>query len=172
MLFRSNVYQLTQTIEHPRYGVPEKFGTKVALDDTGLTLAIASAGGNTLKKSTFDNKSGATGYGTLFDKDTTRFIDNLNNSGAVYIYDYLSPPGETLKNPGKLLYNQVLQNAHVLTGDNFGAAIDINNGWALVGADSSSYYSPYSGMVHLFINPTSVKGWARKRQREIGRAHV
>ena len=159
------VYQLTQTIEHPRYGVPERFGTKIALDDTGLTLAIASAGGNTLKSSTFDNKSGASGIGTLFDRDTTRFVDNLNSSGAVYIYDYLSPPGESLANPGKLLYNQVLQNAHVLTGDNFGAAIDINAGWALVGADSSSYYSPYSGMVHLFINPTSVKGWSRLRQR-------
>ena len=159
------VYQLTQTIKHPRYGVPERFGTKVALDDTGLTVAIASAGGNTLKKSTFDNKSGAINIGTLFDKDTTRFVDNLNSSGAVYIYDYLSPPGETLASPGKLLYNQVLQNSHVLTGDNFGASIDINAGWALVGADASSYYSQYSGMVHLFINPTSVKGWSRLRQR-------
>lgn len=154
-----NVYQLTQTLEHPRYGVPEKFGTQVSLDDTGLTLAIASEGGNTLKTSTFDKLL------TLFDRDTTRFIDNLNESGAVYIYDYLSPPGETLDNPGKLLYNQVLQNAYVLTGDNFGSAIDINAGWAIVGANRSNYYSPQAGAVHLFINPTNTKGWSRLRQR-------
>ena len=153
------VYELTQTIGHPRYGVPEKFGTKVSIDDTGLTVAIASEGGNTLKTSTFDKEI------TVFDKDTTRFIDSLNASGAVYLYDYLNPPGETLANPGKLLYNQVLQNAFVLTGDNFGSSIDVNRGWALVGAEFSSYHSLKAGAVHMFINEGNVKGWSRLRSR-------
>ena len=153
------VYELTQTIVHPRYGVPEKFGTKVSIDDTGLTVAIASEGGNTLKTSTFDKEI------TVFDKDTTRFIDNLNASGAVYLYDYLNPPGETLENPGKLLYNQVLQNAFVLTGDNFGSSIDINRGWALVGAEFSNYHSLKAGAVHMFVNEGNVKGWSRLRNR-------
>ena len=153
------VYQLTQTLQHPRYGVPEKFGTKVAIDDTGNTLAIASEGGNTLKSSTFDKEL------TVFDKDTTRFIDSLNASGAVYVYDYLSPPGETLENGGRLLYNQVLQNAFVLTGDNFGSSIDINRGWALVGAEFSSYHATRAGAVHLFINQGDIKGWSRLRSR-------
>ena len=153
------VYQLTQTLQHPRYGVPEKFGTKVAIDDTGNTVAIASEGGNTLKTSTFDKEL------TVFDQDTTRFIDNLNASGAVYVYDYLSPPGETLDNGGRLLYNQVLQNAFVLTGDNFGSSIDINRGWALVGAEFSSFHALRAGAVHLFINDGDVKGWSRLRNR-------
>jgi hypothetical protein len=153
------VYELTQTLQHPRYGVPERFGTKVAIDDTGKTVLIASEGGNTLKTSTFDNET------TLFDKDTTRFIDSLNASGAVYVYDYLNPPGETLANPGKLLYNQVLQNAYVLTGDNFGSSIDINRGWALVGAENSSYHSTLAGATHLFVNDGDKKGWGRLRQR-------
>jgi hypothetical protein len=153
-----SVYGLTQVLQHPRYGVPEKFGTKVAVDDTG-TVLIASEGGNTLKSSTFDNST------SLFDKDTTRFIDSLNASGAVYVYDYLGPPGETLENSGKLLYNQVLQNAQILTGDNFGASVDINRGWALVGADRSDIYSPESGAVHLFINDQDIKGWSRLRER-------
>jgi hypothetical protein len=153
------VYELTQTIGHPRYGVPEKFGTKVSIDDTGLTVAIASEGGNTLKVSTFDKEK------TEFDKDTTRFIDSLNASGAVYLYDYLNPPGETLANPGKLLYNQVLQNAYVATGDNFGSSIDINRGWALVGAEFSNYHSTKAGAVHMFVNDTNVKGWSRLRSR-------
>lgn len=153
------VYELTQTLQHPRYGVPERFGTKVAIDDTGNTVLIASEGGNTLKTSTFDNQT------TLFDMDTTRFIDSLNASGAVYVYDYLNPPGETLANPGKLLYNQVLQNAYVLTGDNFGSSIDINRGWALVGAENSSYHSTLAGATHLFVNDGDVKGWGRLRLR-------
>ena len=153
------VYELTQTIGHPRYGVPEKFGTKVSIDDTGLTVAIASEGGNTLKTSTFDKEK------TLFDRDTTRFIDSLNASGAVYLYDYLNPPGETLANPGKLLYNQVLQNAYVLTGDNFGSAVDVNRGWALVGAEFSGYHSTQAGAVHMFVNNGNVKGWSRLRSR-------
>ncbi len=153
-----SVYSLTQTLQHPRYGVPEKFGTKVAVDDAG-TVLIASEGGNTLKSSSFDNAT------SVFDKDTTRFIDSLNASGAVYVYDYLSPPGETFLNSGKLLYNQVLQNAQILTGDNFGASVDINQGWALVGADRSDYYSNEAGAVHLFINEGNIKGWSRLRQR-------
>lgn len=153
-----SVYGLTQTLQHPRYGVPEKFGTKVAVDDAG-TVLIASEGGNTLKASSFDNAL------TPFDGDTTRFIDSLNASGAVYVYDYLSPPGETLEDSGQLLYNQVLQNAQILTGDNFGSSVDINRGWALVGADRSDYYSNNAGAVHLFINETNIKGWSRLRQR-------
>lgn len=153
------VYELTQTITHPRYGVPEKFGTKVVLDNTGKTILIASEGGNTLKKSTFDKLL------TLFDKSSTKFVDNLNASGAVYVYDYLNPPGETLANPGKLLYNQVLENAFVQTGDNFGSAVDINKGYAVVGADTSSFHGVLSGAVHLFKNVTGVKGWSRSRSR-------
>jgi hypothetical protein len=153
------IYELTQVLQHPRYGVPEKFGTRVAIDDTGNTVAVASEGGNTLKTSTFDGKL------TLFDTDTTRFIDSLNASGAVYLYDYLNPPGETLANPGKLLYNQVLQNAFVLTGDNFGSSVDVNRGWALVGADRSDYHSPDAGAVHMFVNEKNVKGWSRLRER-------
>ena len=153
------VYSLLQTIQHPRYGVPEKFGTKVSIDNTGLTVGIASRGGNTLKTTTFDTEL------TLFDRDTTRYIDNLNASGAVYIYDYLSPPGETLLNPGRLLYNQVLQNAYILTGDDFGTSIDINNGWALVGAEFSDYHGTEAGAVHLFVNDGDVKGWSRLRSR-------
>lgn len=153
-----SVYGLTQVLQHPRYGVPEKFGTKVAVDDSG-TVLIASEGGNTLKASSFDKAT------TPFDGDTTRFIDSLNASGAVYVYDYLSPPGETLANSGKLLYNQVLQNAQILTGDNFGSSVDINRGWALVGADRSDYYSTDAGAVHLFINENNIKGWSRLRER-------
>jgi hypothetical protein len=153
------IYGLTQTLRHPRYGVPEKFGTKIRIDDTGNTLAVSSEGGNTLKTSTFDS------FGTVFDADTTRFIDSLNASGAVYIYDYLSPPGETFEEPGKMLYNQVLQNSFILTGDNFGSGIDLNKGWALVGADRSNYYSTNSGLVHLFINDGNIKGWSRLRER-------
>ena len=153
------VYALTQTIEHPRYGVPEKFGTQIKIDNTGQTLVIASEGGNTLKTSTFDNAE------TLYDRDTTRFIDSLNISGAVYVYDYLSPPGETLTAPGKLLYNQVLQNAYILTRDNFGSSVDVNKGWALVGADRSDYHGTDAGAVHLFVNAGDVKGWSRLRER-------
>ena len=153
------VYGLTQTLQHPRYGVPEIFGSVVKLDETGNTLAISSKGGNTLKTSTFD------AFGTTFDNDTTRLIDSLNASGAVYIYDYLSPPGETYQAPGALLYNQVLQNSKVLTGDNFGSAIEINKDWAIVGADQSNYYSQLSGLIHVFINEKDTKGWSRLRQR-------
>jgi hypothetical protein len=154
-------YALTQSLRHPRYGVPEKFGVKIKLDESGDTLLISSTGGNTLKKSTFDKDL------TQLDRNTTRFIDSLNASGAVYVYDYLAPIDETFAAPGKMIYNQVLQDQYVLTGDNFGSGIDINAGWVLIGADNSNYYptNPYAGLVHLFINQGNIKGWTRSRQQ-------
>jgi hypothetical protein len=155
-----SVYALTQVIEHPDRGVPEKFGTNIRVDTTdGETLMVASEGAATLKSVTFDNEL------TIFDRDTTRFIDTLRDSGAVYIYDYLPIPGETLSQPGKFLYNQVLQNAEIKFNDNFGAAIDINKGIILVGADGSNFYGPRTGLVHMFTNLDEVKGWVRLRSR-------
>jgi len=154
------VYALTQVIEHPRLDQPEKFGYVIRCDgQTGETLVISSDGAATLASVTFDAK------GTIFDRDTTRFIDSLKNSGAVYVYDYLPVPGETLQNPGKFLFNQVLQNSKIKFNDNFGSSVDINNGRIMVGAFNSSYYSTQAGLMHLFINPTSKKGWSKLRSR-------
>ena len=155
------IYKQVQIFEHPDSGTPEKFGTIVKVDSTtGESLLVSSLGGATLKTSTFDNLS------TLFDRDTTRFIDVLKNSGAVYVYDYLPIPGETLSEPSQYLYNQVLQNSLILFNDNFGSGIAINNDWVVVGSTRSDYYREDAGAVHLFTNPTLSKGWVKLRERE------
>ena len=154
------VYAPAQVFEHPDFGVPEKFGSLVAVDNvSGESLLISSEGAATLKSSTFDESA------TVFDKDTTRFIDVLKNSGAVYVYDYLPIPGETLAEPSQYLYNQVLQNSKILFNDNFGSGIAINNDWIVVGASRSDEYANDAGAVHLFTNPDQKKGWSKLRTR-------
>jgi hypothetical protein len=154
------VYYPAQIFQHPNLGVPEKYGTVVTVDqDTGETLLIGSEGAATLKTSTFDKNN------TVFDKDTTKFVDVLKNSGAVYVYDYLPIPGETLASPSKYLFNQDLQNSKILFGDNFGSSIAITGNKILVGASTSSYYVDNSGLVHIFKNTTGKKGWTKLRQR-------
>jgi hypothetical protein len=152
------VYYHIQTFRHPSYGVPEKFGTFVRLDQqTGDTLLVSSEGAATLKSSTFDGKT------TVIDKDTTRFIDVLKDSGAVYVYDYLEIPNDSLAAPSEYLFNQNLQDAYVLFGDNFGSGIAINNNYIIAGSDKSDYYGSNSGLLHRFQNSTGKKGWAKLR---------
>jgi hypothetical protein len=155
-----SIYTPVQEFTHPDLGAPERFGTLIKLDNaTGETLLVSSEGGVTLKKSTFDNQA------TVFDKDTTRFIDLLKNSGAVYIYDYLPIPNETINSPSQYLYNQVLQNSNIFFDDNFGSGIEIRNNWIIVGATKSDYYNENAGLLHLFVNANNQKGWSKLRSR-------
>lgn len=152
------VYYHIQTFRHPSLGVPEKFGTSVRIDQqTGETLLVSSEGAATLKTSTFDGKT------TVVDKDTTRFIDVLKDSGAVYVYDYLEVPNDSLTAPSEYLFNQNLQDAYVLFGDNFGSGIAINNNYIIAGSDRADYYGANSGLLHRFQNSTGKKGWAKLR---------
>ena len=155
-----DIYYPTQVLQHPNLGVPEKYGRSVRVDNqTGETLLVASEGAATLKSTSFDAKK------TTLDKDTTRFIDTLLNSGAVYVYDYLAIPGDTLTTPSEYLYNQVLQDANIVFGDNFGSSVDIVNNIIMAGADSSNYYTVNGGLIHVFQNLNGVKGWAKLRTR-------
>lgn len=155
------VFTLIQEFQHPDLGAPEKFGKLVRVDNqTGETLLVSSEGGVTLKSSTFDDLF------TIFDKDTTRFVDTLRNSGAVYLYDLLPIPNETIENPSQYLYNQVLSNSLILFGDNFGSGIDIRNNWIVVGATKSDYYTEDGGVLHLFVNSENKKGWNKLRTRD------
>jgi hypothetical protein len=154
------IYVPTQIFQHPSLGIPEKYGTLIKVDpETGETLMVSSEGAATLKTSTFDKLA------TVFDRDTTRFVDVLKESGAVYVYDYLPVPGETLSEPSQYLYNQVLQNSNILFGDNFGSGVAINNNWVVVGANNSDYYTTNAGLVHLFKNNSGKKGWTKLRSR-------
>ena len=154
------IYNLSQEFQHPELGVPEKFGKLVKVDNvTGSTLLISSEGGVTLKNSTFDDLT------TVFDKDTTRFIDVLKNAGAVYVYDYLPIPAETKSDPSRYLYNQVLQNSKILLNDNFGSGIDIRDNLITVGANKSDFYNSDAGLIHLFLNSENKKGWSKLRTR-------
>ena len=154
------IYVPTQIFQHPDLGVPEKYGSLIKVDpESGETLMVGSEGAATLKTATFDALE------TLFDRDTTRFIDVLKGSGAVYVYDYLPVTGETLDEPSQYLYNQVLQNSNILFGDNFGSGFSINNNWVVVGANASDYYDTNAGLVHLFKNMSGKKGWTKLRNR-------
>lgn len=155
------IYHLSQVFEHPSAGVPEKYGTTIRVDDqTGETLIVASDGAVTMKSSSFDKGN------TVFDQNTTRYIDMLKNAGAVYVYDLLAIPSPTLDNPSDFLYNQTLQNSKINYGDNFGSGLAINDNWIMVGASSSDYYEADAGLVHIFKNNIGKKGWSKLRTRD------
>ena len=156
-----DTYIHTQTFKHPSSNGTQLYGSKLKFDETGESLMIASKGGTTLKYTTFDTET------TTVDKESTRLIDILKGSGAVYLYDYLQMDNASADMPALFLYNQIFSDSYIKFADNFGAAIDINNGWVLVGADGYDYTNipAYNaGIVHVFRNPGKIKSWSRLRQ--------
>jgi hypothetical protein len=153
------VYSYLQEIRHPGDGNPERFGTKIKVGDNNETLIISSEQGATLKRTTFDEES------TTFDKLTTQLVDQLKQAGAVYLFDFLSVPNDSITQPAQFVFSQVLQNAFIFARDNFGSSLDINQDVIMVGAEFNDLFGTNTGLVHLFTNPDLTKSWTVTRRR-------
>ena len=75
-------FELTQTLTSPGNEYNEQFGKKVSFDAD--QLAISSIKGNLSIPTTFDNST------TTIDSRTTHIIDNLKDSGVVYLYERIN----------------------------------------------------------------------------------
>ena len=156
-----DTYIPAQTMKHPGPSSSQQYGSRIKFDSQGETLLVASKGGSTMKLTTFDKEI------TTIDQSTTRLIDRLKGSGAVYVYDYLSMDNASQEDPALFLYNQNLSNSFISFADNFGGAIDINRGWILISADGYDYRDKglfNAGLVHVYRNKTLTKSWSKLRE--------
>ena len=154
-----SIYSYIQEIRHPGVGNPERFGSKIKIGDNRETLVISSEQGATLKVTTFDELT------TTFDKTTTSYLDQLKQAGAVYVFDYLSVPNDSLTQPSQFVFSQVLQNAYINARDNFGSSLEINKDVVIIGAEFNDNFGNNTGLVHIFTNPELKKSWTVTRQR-------
>ena len=86
-------FELTQTLGSPGKEYNEQFGEKVSFD--GDQLAVSSIKGNMTVPLTLDNNT------TTFDKITTNIVEELKDSGVVYLYERL---GDNLVYADSIVY--------------------------------------------------------------------
>ena len=155
-------FAFTQTILSPypvKYGA---FGSSVSVSDQATTVVIGAPNGTLYLITIFDDGT------TDFDADSTTFITTVNNSGAVYAYDYLPSSTLSISNPGKFIFGQQINNSQINTLDAFGTAVNYIDGILVAGApnndvgDSTANY----GRVFIFQNPDRTPAWTVLRQQQ------
>jgi hypothetical protein len=154
-------YQLTQTINDPHSQGRTQFGTTVKFNEGGSFVVSAPVAAR-YEETTFD-ASDDDNYNndTLFDNNTTQFIDTYTNAGAVYMFDYVSNYNENLNNVGQFIYAQNINAFDLDYGSQpyYGTALDFNNNQVIVGTPN---FRPNvnNGQVIIYQNNTGVQDWS------------
>ena len=146
------------------------FGKKVKINYNGDTLVVASKDAATLEETTFDASLINTAAATTFDATTTRFIEAVAASGAVWIYSYLPSNVQSINSPGKFIFIQQLTptvvGSSLQSDDRFGSDIDINTYTMLIGANGNKQLGNNAGKIYQFNNTSTLLGWDVLRYQE------
>jgi len=153
-------YTLTQTITCPHVGGATQFGEKIKFNEFGSFIVSAPAG-TRFAGTTFDSTDDENfDNDTIFDNNTTQWVDPFANAGAVYMFDYLSNYNENLLNVGNFVYAQSVNDINQEYGDQpyYGQAIDYNNYTVIVG---SPQFKPafVNGQVVVYTNTAGEQDW-------------
>ena len=132
------LFKLSQIIENPSHSNDLKFGFSISISKDNNTLTVSALGTNNSILTTFDvdSKQGT----STFDQDTTQFIDLLQDSGAVFVYNNTN---------GYFVLSDELLDSSIIDGSKYGSSVMATNNNIYVGAptyyhasgnDTSSFY--------------------------------
>jgi hypothetical protein len=156
-----NLYTQTQTINCPHLQGATQFGTVVKFNEFGSFVASAPAGAR-YSATTFDFTDDENiDNDTIFDNNTTQWVDSFANAGAVYMFDYLAVYNEDLLNTGKFVYAQSInaENQDYGLQPYYGRALDFNASRVIVG--TPNFRPGYdNGQVITYFNSTGEQDWA------------
>jgi hypothetical protein len=150
----SGTYSYVSNIAHPDNSIGA-FGATMSLTPDGRVLAISGAGSSTEEDTTFDNDS------TVIDERSTKFVEMVTSSGAVYMLEPLFDQTQT-NDIGSYSFTQYLS-GHVSSGDNFGASVVATRDLVMVGATGANNSA---GSVHIYDNPTETTAWVLTKQQQ------
>jgi len=148
------LYKKTQIIKHPN-NVGERFGTALGLSQAVGVLAIGSEGADISIPITFDSSYSA----TTFDSESTVFVDEIKDSGAVYMYDLMQNPYESIDNPSLFAFTQKLVGPDLDTGYNFGSGISLVGDSMAVGVSNDFNIVQSGGSIYTYYNEDNRSGW-------------
>ena len=157
-------YTQTQIIEVPHTSSRTQFGTVVKFNEFDSFVASAPAG-TRFVATTFDFSDDENDNDTVFDNNTTQWIDTFDNAGAVYMFDYLGNYNESLSNIGNYVYAQSINDLNINYGAQpmYGQALDFNDNVVMVG---TPLFRPgyINGQVIRYENITGIADWSVYRQ--------
>jgi hypothetical protein len=161
-------YTLTQVITDPHPAGRTQFGTVIKFNDNGSFVASAPVAPR-YEATTFDSTDDDNyNNDTLFDNNTTQFVDTLVNAGAVYMFDYAENYNENLLNVGQYIYAQSVNALNINYGAQpyYGTAIDFNDNTVVVG--TPGFRPGYeNGQVIIYTNTSGLADWSVYRQPEM-----
>ena len=155
------IYTQTQLINDPHSQGRTEFGHTIKFNSAG-SFVVSAPVSSRYSETTFD-ASDDENYNndTLFDNNTTQFIDSFVNAGAVYMYDYLPVYNETATNPGAYVYAQSVNALNVDYGGQpyYGTALEFTNNSVMIG--TPNFRPGYdNGQVVIYNNDSGETDWA------------
>jgi len=155
------IYTQTQLINDPHSQGRTEFGHTIKFNSAGSFVVSAPVSAR-YAETTFD-ASDDENYNndTLFDNNTTQFLDSFINAGAVYMYDYLSVYNETVNNPGAYVYAQSVNALNVDYGSQpyYGTALEFTNNYVMIG--TPNFRPGYdNGQVVIYNNTSGDPDWS------------
>jgi hypothetical protein len=155
----------TQVILCPHLTGPTQFGTVLKYDDDN-SVVISAPVGTRYSYTTFDfTDDGNLDNDTVFDNNSTQFVETFANAGSVYMYDYLENYNETLDNIGNYVYAQSCNDTSLEYGSQpyYGTSLDFNGNKVIVG-NPDFRPTDIDGQVVIYHNDTGLPNWSVYRQ--------
>jgi hypothetical protein len=139
----STGYELHQVVKNRNPETAEKFGAKVKFINSGKTLAIFSALGDSKTVYTFDSGT------TTFDVNSTYVADFNKDAGRVDIYDAYE---------SNYIYGESLSVLSVMN-DKYGYSFDAAADTIIVSAPKTDYLTTNDGVVYTYTKIKNSYSW-------------
>ncbi len=152
----------TQTITSPYPVELAGFGSSISIDDSAVNLVVGAPRGTLYLITIFDEGT------TIFDVGSTTFFTSVNQSGAIYTYDYLPSATLSITNPGKFVFGDQVSSSLIQSLDQFGTSVNYTSGVLMAGAPKYDYEDSTAdyGSVFVFENPTRTPAWTVLREQQ------
>lgn len=148
-----SVYFMQQEIAGPdgeEYGL---FGKSLALSADANTLVVGSDRATSVVPTMFDTGK------TYYDQQATEFSYRAQQSGAIFTYQYISRPDDSITTPGVFIPGQKLVNGLINPMDQFGASIAMSLNTIYVGVPGDDSNGSNVGAVFSFTNSSGNDTW-------------
>lgn len=144
-------YVFNQKIGNPIPRSMSRFGTQLSISNGGEVLYVGNPYDVTYETTIIDAGK------TTFDKSTTHYVDGIQSSGSVTIYDLL--PGDSATDLGAYVEVQQLVSTNINIGDQFGSSIAVYEDSVFVGSPAAYDRNTNAGLVQEFQNVSGTPGW-------------
>jgi len=156
-----NTYTQTQTINDPHGQGTTQFGNVVKFNEFS-SFIVSAPTATRYQATTFDSTDDEDyDNDTLFDNNTTQWVDTYRNAGAVYMFDYLSVYNESLTNCGNFVYAQSTNDINETYGSQpmYGHAVEFNASHVVIGTPN---FKPdtVAGQIVTYFNSTGTPDWS------------